>query len=61
MTSSVWSVLLGLVLREKNSSKFKENWCSSENDAPQKHAYDEMEKKQTNKETQQHSMKSFRG
>lgn len=44
MTSSIWSILLGLVLREKNSSKFKENWCSSENDAPQKHAYDEMEK-----------------
>lgn len=52
MTSSIWSILLGLVLSGKNSSKFKENWCSTENDAAQKHAYDEMgEKKNQQKNT----------
>lgn len=45
LTPSTRSVLLGLVLRRIVASKFKGNWCSIENDAVQKHAYDDMEKK----------------
>lgn len=46
LTPSTRGVVLGLVLRRIIASKFKGNWCTTENEAAQKHACDDMEKNQ---------------